>query len=229
MRAQFERMNLLHHITRAVGERQDLPSIFQVVVGTLEDEMPLDFACMCLYRRGDQRRGRRECRAAQHGARDAAGAQREQRRSDIGDDCIAKAARGQLIYEPDTQMADSPFPAAARAGRVARDGRGAAAHRGQGFRRARRGPVRGEQLQQRRMRIPHAVERARGARRATGGALQRVAGRLRRPAPTRRRPPCNRNACARSGRWRVASRTTSTTRSRRWRSTPIRCSSAKRS
>ena len=76
LRAQFERMNLLHHIARAVGERQDLPSIFQVVVGTLEDEMPLDFACMCLYRRGDQRRGRRERRAAQRAARGAAGAHR---------------------------------------------------------------------------------------------------------------------------------------------------------
>src|SRR6185295_3143438 len=42
IRAQNERMRLLHQITRAVGERQDLPSIFQVVIRTVEDQMPVD-------------------------------------------------------------------------------------------------------------------------------------------------------------------------------------------
>jgi len=47
--AQLGRLNLLHQITRAVGERQDLKSIFQVVVCTLEDQLPVDFACMCMH------------------------------------------------------------------------------------------------------------------------------------------------------------------------------------
>jgi len=51
--AQLERLNLLHQITRAIGERQDLNSIFQVVVRCLEDQLPVDFACLCLYDRID--------------------------------------------------------------------------------------------------------------------------------------------------------------------------------
>ena len=49
LQAQLERMSLLHQITRAIGERQDLPSIFQVVIRTLEDQLPIDFGCICLY------------------------------------------------------------------------------------------------------------------------------------------------------------------------------------
>ena len=46
-RAQLARLALLGHITRAIGERQDLPSIFQVVIRTLEDQLPIDFgACV---------------------------------------------------------------------------------------------------------------------------------------------------------------------------------------
>ena len=49
MRRQNDRIDLLQQITRAIGERQDMPSIFQVVVRTLEDQMPVDFGCICLY------------------------------------------------------------------------------------------------------------------------------------------------------------------------------------
>src|SRR6185436_12335834 len=52
--AQLERLSLLHHITRAIGERQDLDSIFQVVVRSLEDQLSVEFACLCLYERSDQ-------------------------------------------------------------------------------------------------------------------------------------------------------------------------------
>lgn len=47
--AQLERLGLLHHITRAIGERQDLNSIFQIVIRSLEDLLSVDFACICLY------------------------------------------------------------------------------------------------------------------------------------------------------------------------------------
>ena len=46
VRQQLEHMNLLDQITRAIGERQDLHSIFQVVVRALEDSLPLDFCCI---------------------------------------------------------------------------------------------------------------------------------------------------------------------------------------
>jgi nitrate/nitrite-specific signal transduction histidine kinase len=43
-------MKLLHQITRSIGERQDLRSIFQVVIRSLEDQLPVDFGAICLYR-----------------------------------------------------------------------------------------------------------------------------------------------------------------------------------
>src|SRR6267378_3422094 len=49
LQAQLGRLNLLQRITRAIGERQDLASIFQVVIRSLEDELRIDFGSMCLY------------------------------------------------------------------------------------------------------------------------------------------------------------------------------------
>src|SRR5262249_48701010 len=49
LKTQLEQLNLLGQITRAIGERQDLRSIFQVVVRSLEDGLDLAFACVCLY------------------------------------------------------------------------------------------------------------------------------------------------------------------------------------
>ncbi len=49
LHAQLGRLSLLQHITRATGERQDLPSIFQVVLGSLEENLPIDFGCFLLH------------------------------------------------------------------------------------------------------------------------------------------------------------------------------------
>jgi nitrate/nitrite-specific signal transduction histidine kinase len=53
VRAQLTRLNLLHQITRSIGERQDLRSIFQVVIRSLEDQLPVDFGAICLYQDGE--------------------------------------------------------------------------------------------------------------------------------------------------------------------------------
>src|SRR5262249_38749487 len=42
LHAQLQRLHMLEHITRAIGERQDLASILQVVIRTLEVDLPLD-------------------------------------------------------------------------------------------------------------------------------------------------------------------------------------------
>jgi PAS domain S-box-containing protein len=47
VQAQLARLNLLQQITRAIGERQDIQSIFQVVIRTLEEHLPVDFCCIC--------------------------------------------------------------------------------------------------------------------------------------------------------------------------------------
>ena len=53
LQTQLERLNLLDQTTRAIAERQDPRSIFQVVIQP-EDNLPIDFGCVCLY---DARRG----------------------------------------------------------------------------------------------------------------------------------------------------------------------------
>jgi signal transduction histidine kinase/DNA-binding response OmpR family regulator len=42
LQSQLERMDLLDHITRAIAERQDLRSIFQVVIRNVEENLPVE-------------------------------------------------------------------------------------------------------------------------------------------------------------------------------------------
>ena len=52
---QMQRLALMARITRGIGERQDLRSIFQVVLGSIEDELPVDFCAIGLYDMGENR------------------------------------------------------------------------------------------------------------------------------------------------------------------------------
>jgi signal transduction histidine kinase/ActR/RegA family two-component response regulator len=47
--SHVERLNLLHEITRAIGVRLDLGSIYQVVSQSIEENLKLDFDCICDY------------------------------------------------------------------------------------------------------------------------------------------------------------------------------------
>lgn len=109
VREQLERLNLLQQITRSIGERQDLRSIFQVVVRSLEDQLPIDFSCICLYE------------PAQHalqvtcvGVRSEALAQSfmmgEQAHIPIDENGLSSCVRGKLVYEADIAEVAFPFP-----------------------------------------------------------------------------------------------------------------------
>jgi signal transduction histidine kinase/CheY-like chemotaxis protein len=109
LHAQFERFGLLHQITRAVAERQDLSSIYQIVTETLENKLPADFACVCRYDPATSevvfvRVGPRSQQVAAHLELT------EQSRMTIGAHCLATAVRGELISQPDTRLDPSPFP-----------------------------------------------------------------------------------------------------------------------
>ncbi|MEO6079731.1 MAG: PAS domain S-box protein [Steroidobacteraceae bacterium] len=109
LQAQLERLNLLHQITRATGERQDLPSIFQVVIRTLEDQLSIDFGCICLYEPADNKLvvhnvGVRSQELA------LALALTEQAHVNIDENGLSRCVRGQLVYEPDVGEVQSPFP-----------------------------------------------------------------------------------------------------------------------
>jgi signal transduction histidine kinase/ActR/RegA family two-component response regulator/uncharacterized membrane protein affecting hemolysin expression len=47
-RMQLDRLDLLNRITRAIGERQDLPSIFRVVLHNLDCNLAVDVGCVLL-------------------------------------------------------------------------------------------------------------------------------------------------------------------------------------
>ncbi len=108
MRAQLQRLNLLQQITRAIGERQDLASIFQVVIRTLEDHLPIDFGCVCLYEPASKMLTvTRMALRSQQNSQDLPLAENEQ--IEIGENGLSRCVCGQLIYEPDISQMSSPL------------------------------------------------------------------------------------------------------------------------
>ena len=109
LHSQLERLKLLDQITRATGERQDLRSIFQVVIRSLEDNLPIDFGCVCLYDPGAE-----SLIVTCVGVRSDAVAMElalsEQARVAVDQNGLSVCVRGQLVYEPDPAKVEFPFP-----------------------------------------------------------------------------------------------------------------------
>lgn len=113
IRGQLEHLNLLDHITRAIGERQDLTSIFQVVVRNLEDSMPVDFGCVCLFEETAN-----ALRVSSVGVKSEtlAIAMDKQASIDVDDNGLGRCMQGRLVYEPDVSQSEFPFPQRLAAG-----------------------------------------------------------------------------------------------------------------
>jgi PAS domain S-box-containing protein len=105
---QLARLNLLNVITRSIGERLDLPSIFQVVIGTLEDQLPVDFGCLCLYQPPDVLTVVGIGIKSHQLAIDIG--LLEQARVPIDANGLSRCVRGQLVYEPDLREVQFAFP-----------------------------------------------------------------------------------------------------------------------
>jgi signal transduction histidine kinase/ActR/RegA family two-component response regulator/PAS domain-containing protein len=109
LQAQLARLHMLEHITRAIGERQDLASILQVVVRTLEAELPLDFSCICLYEPTE-----RTLTVIAVGLASAELAQQlsmsEHARIPIDENGLSRCVRGKLVYEAQIDGLPFPFP-----------------------------------------------------------------------------------------------------------------------
>ncbi|HEY6126167.1 MAG TPA: ATP-binding protein, partial [Steroidobacteraceae bacterium] len=115
---QVERLNLLERITHAIAERQDLESIFQVVVRSVEEHMPADFAALCNYSHHSKiltvsRVGTRSGPLALELA------MTEHSRIEIDQNGLSRCVAGTLVYEPDIKAIHFPFPQ-----RLARGGLG---------------------------------------------------------------------------------------------------------
>jgi PAS domain S-box-containing protein len=109
LREQLQRMALLSRITHAIGERQDLRSIFQVVAARLEEELPVDFCCVLLYDMGEN-----FLTVTCVGTRSEPVATRlglnAQTVVPIDENGLARCVHGDLVYEPDIAQTSFAFP-----------------------------------------------------------------------------------------------------------------------
>lgn len=105
--AQLARLNLLHQITRAIGDRQDLDSIYQVAVRSVEQQLPVDFALLCEFdgmaRTLTVKSVGLNCREL--GLTLAAPGPMTFSADDNG---LRACVEGKLVYEPD--ITEMPFP-----------------------------------------------------------------------------------------------------------------------
>jgi signal transduction histidine kinase/CheY-like chemotaxis protein len=99
----------LRRITHAIAERQDLASIIQVVVRSVEEDLPADFVAICEYQRDSaslsvKRVGTRSQALALELA------MTERANIPIDQNGLARCVSGQQVYEPDIRANTFPFP-----------------------------------------------------------------------------------------------------------------------
>ncbi|MBI5720343.1 MAG: PAS domain S-box protein [Burkholderiales bacterium] len=109
VQAQLERLQLLDQITRAIGERQDLESIYQVTIRSLEERLPVDFTCVCRHDGADE-----ALTIVRVGAHSQGLAMElalgEQARIGIDRNGLSRCLQGELVHEPDIEASAFPFP-----------------------------------------------------------------------------------------------------------------------
>jgi PAS domain S-box-containing protein len=106
---QLQRLALMSRITRAIGERQDLRSIFQVMVRSIEDELPVDCCCICLYD-VDENRLTVSCVGARTDPLARSLDMTENSLVPIDENGLARCVQGHVVYEPDIGNSRFPFP-----------------------------------------------------------------------------------------------------------------------
>ncbi len=108
LRDQLSRLALLEQITRGISSRLDFQHILKVVTHSLEDALPVDFCCVCLF---DEQA--KQCAVAQVGLKSAPLALElaMPEHAVISLDCVAlaPAARGELSYLQDVREMEFPF------------------------------------------------------------------------------------------------------------------------
>lgn len=93
LRAHLARLDLLQRTTRAIAERQDLQSIYQVILRSLESDLPIDFGCVCEH----------DAIARTLTVKNVTGTSDLQIGEIVStqDPTLTRSAAGVLVYEPD--------------------------------------------------------------------------------------------------------------------------------
>jgi PAS domain S-box-containing protein len=106
---QLSRLSLLNQITRAIGGREDLDSIYQVALRSLEEDLGFDFGCICDYDSIS-----RKLQIIHVGARSRTLALElaltEQAHIPIDANGLSQCVLGRFLYEPDIAGVILPFP-----------------------------------------------------------------------------------------------------------------------
>lgn len=109
VRAQLANLELLDRLTRSIGERMDATSIFGIVVASLEEDLPVDFAAACLYDPGSA-----SLTVAGMGnrARQSSGRTGVEPEGEIplGTNGLVRCVAGELVHEADTARSRAAFP-----------------------------------------------------------------------------------------------------------------------
>ena len=95
-------------VVLSIAERQDLVSIFRVVLHHLEEQLPIDFGCVCLFDPVidtlivDALGSKSQPLACRLGMEQGAVIS-------VGQNGLRKCVQGQTTYEPDTAQVDAPI------------------------------------------------------------------------------------------------------------------------
>jgi len=106
--SQLSRMDLLHQITRAIGDRLDLDSVFLIVCNSIERQLPAGFCAVALLDATQQGYeivclgAQGQARAAQHGLADRAVVA-------LGAAALDSCLQGRLVHEPELGRVATDF------------------------------------------------------------------------------------------------------------------------
>jgi PAS domain S-box-containing protein len=106
--AQLAHMRLLDQTTKAIGEHQDLKSIYLIVLRSVEEHLFIDFACIGVRKPGEYRLSV-SCIGPKSLQSAAQIELAEDVRIDVDENGLARCLGGELVYEPDISTSSVPF------------------------------------------------------------------------------------------------------------------------
>ncbi len=108
LQSQLQRLKLLQRITHAVGERQNLRSIYAVVVGTLEEHFSVELCCLCSYAAAEHELTVLSVSAKEGLSMEGLGLT-EHAVVPVNDTGLARCIGGEMVYEPDLSRTQVPL------------------------------------------------------------------------------------------------------------------------
>lgn len=109
LKVQLERMQLLDRTTHAIGSHHDSRKVFEIVLRSLEDNLGIEFACVCRYQTEPQVLAMSDIgeRSAELSKQIGVG---EGSQIEVDENRLGHCVRGELMYEPDITSSRLPFP-----------------------------------------------------------------------------------------------------------------------